>query len=70
MEVQTQEINDAKPIKMFTNPKKVKKSTIQRIMLTQIKLCGGIIAFLILLKMIVPQVFDNVSQYINSFLTC
>lgn len=70
MEVKLSDNNENKTIKLFTNPKTVKKATVKSILFTQIKLCGGIIAFLVLLKLIVPQVFDNVSQYINNFLIC
>lgn len=68
--VQLQENESYGKLKLFTNPKTVKKQTARRIFLTQIKICCGIIVFIVLLKLTVPQVYDNVSQYINSFLIC
>ena len=66
----TAKTEETKELEIFTNPKIVKKYDKKKLFMLQLKLCGGFTAFLILLKLLVPQVYENVSIYINGFISC
>lgn len=63
-----EESNEKSEVILFTAPKKVKRSKLSDVFLFQLITCTAFVAFLFVLKLSVPQIFENIISFIRGYI--
>lgn len=63
-----EESNEKNEVMLFTAPKKVKRSKPSDIFLFQLITCTAFVAFLFVIKLWLPQIFENVISFIRGYI--